>query len=85
MPGQRKRKLADSRRPASAPDRRSGRWDVVLETRDQAEFRQRIQQLQSGPHPANPSELRIDTLCGRLEHPTTYRLSRFVPSDEQHR
>ncbi|MEU9004936.1 hypothetical protein [Streptomyces sp. NPDC048551] len=24
--------------------------------------------------------LRMDTFCGRLIHPTTYRLSRFVPN-----
>lgn len=28
---------------------------------------------------ADASMLRVDTLCGRSEQPTTYRLSMFVP------
>ncbi|WP_237536611.1 hypothetical protein [Streptomyces sp. SID5785] len=41
-------------------------------------MRRRLHLLrQSG---ADAATLRIETLCGRLAHPTTYRLSRFVPT-----
>ncbi|MFJ9055350.1 hypothetical protein [Streptomyces sp. NPDC102409] len=70
-----------NRRGAAPASDRAGRWDVVLETQDPVEFRERVRRLQTGPRPADLSELRIDTLCGRLAHPTTYRLSRYVPSD----
>ncbi len=58
----------------TAPD--AGRWEVVVETPDQAEMRTRLRRLQEAG--VDGSMIRIDTLCGRLALPTTYRLSRFV-------
>ncbi|MGW2382827.1 hypothetical protein [Streptomyces lincolnensis] len=49
---------------------------MTLETRDKAELRAHLHRL--GEERVDESMIRIDTLCGRLEHPTTYRLSRFV-------
>ncbi|MFH9089799.1 hypothetical protein [Streptomyces sp. NPDC017673] len=54
----------------------AGQWEVVVETRDQAEMRTRLRRLRETG--IDGSMIRIDTLCGRLEMPTTYRLSRFV-------
>ncbi|MFJ3981484.1 hypothetical protein [Streptomyces fungicidicus] len=49
---------------------------MVFETRDQAELRARLRRLREAR--VDGSMIRIDTLCGRLALPTTYRLSRFV-------
>ncbi|MDR3081667.1 MAG: hypothetical protein LBV60_12205 [Streptomyces sp.] len=76
MPGQRKRKRRTGSR--ATPD--AGRWEVVVETSDQAEMRTRIRQLQDAG--VDSSKLRLDTLCGRLRHPTGYRLSRFMADPE---
>ncbi|MFJ4840229.1 hypothetical protein [Streptomyces sp. NPDC088746] len=53
-----------------------GRWEVLLETQDEADFRDRLRRLREAR--TDESLIRIDTLCGRLVQPTTYRLSRFV-------
>ncbi|HEY9332698.1 MAG TPA: hypothetical protein VIS09_31360 [Streptomyces sp.] len=49
---------------------------MVVETRDQAELRARLHSLRQAR--VDEATIRIDTLCGRLMQPTTYRLSRFV-------
>jgi hypothetical protein len=49
---------------------------VIVETRDQAEMHTQLRRLQEAG--VDGSVIRIDTLCGRLTLPTTYRLSRFV-------
>jgi len=49
---------------------------VVVETRDQMEMHARLRRLREAG--VDGSMIRIDTLCGRLALPTTYRLSRFV-------
>lgn len=49
---------------------------MIVETRDQAEMRGRLRRLQEAG--TDEATIRIDTLCGRLALPTTYRLSRFV-------
>ncbi|MFE0962665.1 hypothetical protein ACWDCX_04290 [Streptomyces fungicidicus] len=49
---------------------------MILETRDEAELRAQLGRLREAR--VDASMLRIDTLCGRLALPTTYRLSRFV-------
>lgn len=49
---------------------------MIVETRDQAEMRTQLGRLQEAG--VDGSMIRIDTLCGRLALPTTYRLSRFV-------
>lgn len=78
MPGQRKRKREAARRAAADP-RSAGRWEVVFETQDEAEWRAYARSVRDRRETADPSTLRLDTLCGRSVHPTTYRLSRFVP------
>ncbi|WNI20487.1 hypothetical protein [Streptomyces sp. ITFR-16] len=80
MAGQRKRKRrqeAERQRAAArtAPDK--GRWTVVLETGDESALQAELGRLREAF--VDESMLRIDTLCGRLTHPTAYRLSRFVP------
>jgi hypothetical protein len=78
--GKRRRRQKDARQrlaARTAPD--AGRWEVVVETRDQAEMRTRLRRLQEAG--VDGSMIRVDTLCGRLALPTTYRLSRFVTDD----
>ncbi|OKJ29869.1 hypothetical protein AMK24_29215 [Streptomyces sp. CB02366] len=75
--GKRRRRQEDARQRLAvraAPD--AGQWEVVVETLDQAEIRTRLRCLREAG--VDGSMIRIDTLCGRLELPTTYRLSRFV-------
>lgn len=79
VPGQgkrRRRQEAERQRIAArtAPD--LGQWEVVFETRDPAELRARLHSLRQAR--VDEATIRIDTLCGRLTHPTTYRLSRYV-------
>ncbi|MFD4692263.1 hypothetical protein [Streptomyces sp. NPDC058463] len=81
MPGQRKRKREAARRAAAYPGR-AGRWEVVFETQDEAEWQAYVRRVRDSRETADPSELRLDTLCGRSVQPTTYRLSRFVPCDD---
>lgn len=82
VPGQRKRKRQqqDTTRRATAhvtPD--SGHWEVLFETQDEPEWRAHLRRLRSAEEPIDWALTRIDTLCGRLMQPTTYRLSLFVP------
>ncbi|WP_042372986.1 hypothetical protein [Streptacidiphilus neutrinimicus] len=53
-----------------------GRWEVIFETRDQAELRAHPSWLRDAG--IDPGMLRIDTFCVRLVQPTTYRMSEFV-------
>lgn len=77
MPGQRKRR---NRQEAAARGRAEtpGRWEPLLATQDQAEFRTHVRRL-AAERVVAPERLRLDTCCGRLTHPTTHRLSIFVP------
>jgi hypothetical protein len=77
MPGQRKRKR-EGRRRAEAFAAGAGHWEVVFETQDEAEWRAYMGHVRTSRELGDLSTLRMDTLCGRLIHPTTYRLSRFV-------
>ncbi|WP_339133897.1 hypothetical protein WJM95_31480 [Streptomyces sp. f51] len=80
MPGQRKRKRrqeAERRRIADRTASDAGHWEVVFETYDQTELREHAIHLRKTG--TAESMMRIDMLCGRLVHPTAYRLSRFVP------
>lgn len=52
---------------------------MICEVRDRAELGAHLRRLREARIDA--SMIRIDTLCGRLTHPTTYRLSRFVAED----
>ncbi|WP_062212910.1 hypothetical protein [Streptomyces sp. NBRC 109706] len=79
MPGQRRRRRrqeAGRRRLAArtAPD--AGRWEVLLETGDQAELHTRLRRLREAR--VDASLIRIETLCRRPVELSAYRLSRFV-------
>ncbi|BFV59590.1 hypothetical protein KCMC57_up46940 [Kitasatospora sp. CMC57] len=81
MPGQRKRKQREQearRRHAAAYA--NARWEVIYETQDYSEWQAYVRRLRA-ERLYDESSLRIDTLCGRLQHPTTYRLSAAVPAD----
>ncbi|MFE8009630.1 hypothetical protein [Streptomyces sp. NPDC057418] len=58
----------------TAPD--VGRWEVILESRDQAELRAHVRRLREAR--IDESLIRIDTMCRHPVEQTTYRLSRFV-------
>ncbi|ASN22800.1 hypothetical protein LK07_00765 [Streptomyces pluripotens] len=76
-PGKRRRRQEDARQQLAArtaPD--AGQWEVVVATPDQAEMRTRLRRLREAG--VDGSTIRIDTLCGRLGVPSTYRLSRFM-------
>ncbi|GGR03321.1 hypothetical protein GCM10010280_59160 [Streptomyces pilosus] len=79
MPGQgkrRRRQEAGRQRLAArtAPD--VGQWEVVLETKDQAQLRGHVRRLRA--EGIDESLIRIDTLCRRPVEQSTYRLSRFA-------
>lgn len=83
MPGQqkRRRRQQDATRRAAArfaPD--AGHWRVVFETRDETTWRNELDRLRTADPRLDETALRIDTLCGRLTQPTTYRVSRWVPN-----
>ncbi|MFJ1751800.1 hypothetical protein [Kitasatospora sp. NPDC088134] len=85
MPGQRKRRAEEqARRPIG--EYRSvhewhaaGTWEVLFETRDYREWADFVRRLQAENRHGPEHELRMDAFCGGSVHPTTYRLSRFVP------
>ncbi|MFJ2782848.1 MULTISPECIES: hypothetical protein [unclassified Streptomyces] len=77
MPGQRKRKSGQRAVGHTTP--RTGRWEVLFETRDESEWNDHLRRLRAGPERIDWTSTRVDVLCGRLERATTYRLSRFVP------
>jgi hypothetical protein len=49
---------------------------VTFETGDSAELRRHVRGLEEAG--TDTSSIRIDVLCGRLEYPSGYRVSRFV-------
>ncbi|WP_406099214.1 hypothetical protein [Streptomyces sp. NBC_01013] len=49
---------------------------MIFETGDQTELHAHLRTLREAG--TDEATIRIDTLCGRLEQPTTYRLSRFT-------
>ncbi|MCD9878709.1 hypothetical protein [Streptomyces guryensis] len=81
MPGQRKRKHREREERRHAAERDAlepGHWKVVFETQDESEWRAQLRRLRATDRRMNWSTARVDTLCGRLRQPTTYRLSVFV-------
>ena len=83
MPGQKKRKNRQeeanrwlARRTAPG----TGQWVVHFETQDLAEWRDYVRRLRAGQEQVDLELTRLDTLCGRDQGPTTYRLSLFVPN-----
>ncbi|MGW0932034.1 hypothetical protein [Streptomyces sp. NPDC002644] len=82
MPGQgkrRRRQRESAERDAArfAPD--AGRWEVLFETQDDAEWREHLHRLRRSEPGIDWTAVRLDRFCGRATGPTTYRLSRFVP------
>ncbi|WP_060179458.1 hypothetical protein [Streptomyces sp. IMTB 1903] len=80
MPGQRRRRQRRQRheerhRPEAVP----GRWEPLYETQEQAELREFLRRLRDEGRVTDPAHIRIDTFCGRLTHPTAYRVSVYVP------
>ncbi|WP_328739792.1 hypothetical protein OHA91_21750 [Streptomyces erythrochromogenes] len=80
MPGQRRRRQRQQRhderhRPECVP----GRWEPLFETQGHTELQQFLRRFQEEGRVTDPAHIRIDTLCGRLTHPTTYRVSAYVP------
>ncbi|WP_327071999.1 hypothetical protein [Kitasatospora sp. NBC_01302] len=55
-----------------------GRWETVYETQDESEWRAHIHHLRATDRSIDWTVARLDTFCGRLKQPTTYRLSLFV-------
>ncbi|MEU9125743.1 hypothetical protein AB0C96_39025 [Streptomyces sp. NPDC048506] len=81
MPGQRKRRRQQQGEMRRAADRiapEAGRWEVLFETQDESEWREHIRRLRASEARIDWTAARMDTFCGRLMHPTTYRLSLFV-------
>ncbi|PWJ03693.1 hypothetical protein DKG34_31600 [Streptomyces sp. NWU49] len=82
MPGQRKRRCqqqdeAQLTAARFAPD--AGRWEVLFETRDEAEWHAHLRRLRASDTRIDWTATRADRLCGRLTRPTTFRLGLFVP------
>ncbi|MET9533870.1 hypothetical protein ABZY02_25465 [Streptomyces sp. NPDC006649] len=78
MPRQ-QRKRRNQQRGGPLRGAGAGRWEVVFETQDAAEWRSSVPRIRTELGLTDASTLRVDTLCGRAEQPTTYRLSMFVP------
>ncbi|MDX3642240.1 hypothetical protein [Streptomyces sp. MB09-02B] len=57
---------------------------MLFETQDEAEWRAHLRSLRAGKERIDWAMTRIDTFCGRLVQPTTYRLSVFVPDPARH-
>ncbi|MFE6845963.1 hypothetical protein [Streptomyces sp. NPDC057686] len=77
MPGQQKRKRSRERahrRATAVP----GHWEPLFSTQVHAEMKEYIRRLYAEREIA-PECVRIDQFCGRNTHPTSYRVSIFVP------
>jgi len=68
--------------PPAASTFEAGRWEVLFETQEESEWRAHLRGLRAAGGQIDWAMTRIDTLCGRLSQPTTYRLSLFVPDPE---
>ncbi|MFE6065904.1 hypothetical protein [Streptomyces sp. NPDC056525] len=85
MPGQRKRRrqrqreLADLSRESDRFGPDAGRWELRYATHDESEWQAELRRLRTEEPGLDPDAVRLDMLCGRSTHPTTYRLSVFVP------
>ncbi|MEV0412585.1 hypothetical protein AB0I68_17700 [Streptomyces sp. NPDC050448] len=82
MPGQRKRKRSRERayrRAADVP----GHWEPLFSTQEHAEMKEYVRRLHAESKVTDPAHLRIDMFCGRLVHPTSYRVSIFVPEGSE--
>ncbi|MFG2823477.1 hypothetical protein ACGFX4_29135 [Kitasatospora sp. NPDC048365] len=84
MPGQAKRKrrqeqARQDRTATTCPADVEACWQVVFETQDYDDWQAYLRRIRAERTYEGESELRVDTLCGRLVHPTTYRLSVRLP------
>ncbi|MFE5942150.1 hypothetical protein [Streptomyces sp. NPDC056480] len=85
MPGQRKRRrqrqreLVDLSRAADRFGPDAGRWELCYTTEDESEWQAELRRLRTEEPGLDWDAVRLDMLCGRSTHPTTYRLSLFVP------
>ncbi|MFF4105285.1 hypothetical protein [Streptomyces sp. NPDC001903] len=77
MPGQQKRKRSRERAHRRAAAVR-GHWQPLFSTQEQAEMKEYVRRLAT-ERGISPECVRIDQFCGRLTHPSTYRVSVFVP------
>ncbi|MEH0544852.1 hypothetical protein QA802_17710 [Streptomyces sp. B21-105] len=53
---------------------------MLLETRDPSELRATLLRMRAEQPCVDAAAVRVDTLCGRSDRPTAYRLSLFVPA-----
>ncbi|MDX3520353.1 hypothetical protein [Streptomyces scabiei] len=60
----------------------AGRWEVLFETQDEAEWHTHLRRLRASDDRIDWTAVRLDRLCGRHTHPTTFRLSVFVRGRE---
>ncbi|WEH17097.1 hypothetical protein [Streptomyces sp. VNUA24] len=56
----------------------AGRWEVLFETQDESEWHTHLRRLRASDAQIDWTAARLDRLCGRDTHPTTFRLSVFV-------
>ncbi|MFE2879406.1 hypothetical protein ACFXG6_17225 [Streptomyces roseus] len=77
MPGQHKRKRSRERAHRRAAAVR-GHWEPLFSTQEQGEMKEYVRGLAT-ERGISPECVRIDQFCGRLTHPTSYRVSVFVP------
>lgn len=80
MPGRRRRREREARRAEARTAREArSRWEVLFETTDEADWHAYHRRGRGKPVGLSEEDLRVDVLCGRGAHPTTYRLSVLVP------
>ncbi|MEU2602513.1 hypothetical protein ABZ678_02000 [Streptomyces hirsutus] len=87
MPGQRKRRRQQQnevQRSAARFAPEAGRWEVLFETQDEAEWHAHIRRLRASDTQIDWTAVRVGRLCGRQTQPTTFRLSLFVPNALPH-
>ncbi|MFB7979944.1 hypothetical protein [Streptomyces vinaceus] len=77
MPGQQKRKRSRERAHRRATAVR-GHWEPLFSTREHGEVKEYVRRLAT-ERGISPECVRIDQFCGRTVHPTSYRVSVFVP------
>ncbi|MDH6138018.1 hypothetical protein P3T37_007463 [Kitasatospora sp. MAA4] len=53
---------------------------MLFETQDESAWHAHVRRLRATDRQIDWTTVRMDTFCGRLVQPTTYRLSIFVPT-----
>ncbi|MEU8511729.1 hypothetical protein AB0C76_09095 [Kitasatospora sp. NPDC048722] len=86
MPGQRNRRrkqeeeLRRQSEARAAAGAAAGPWEVLFSTEDHREFRAFVHRLYASGDLPTDAEVVHDMLCGRLVHPTVYRLRMRRPN-----